>query len=209
MVGPYADPQLLEHRQQQYQGSNSSSVTLPNIDSFFAGDNLFPEDTDIHKEFDSSSFALHPLKPAHPLPLNHATLNLPSHDPFLHDLPACPPYPTPPPPQPDPAPQDPCPSTTTTAYHTTNSLRQQLQQAACERDEARMVVSALRNEVYAARQAEKRLRAERDDARGQVLFLRREGRLAEWRLRRERNEMRTAAAVVGRAKRRKGIGESP
>lgn len=59
-----------------------------------------------------------------------------------------------------------------------------------------MTVSTLRNEVYAARQTEKRLRAERDEARGQVAYLKKErasGRATEARLRRERDAARVAA----------------
>ncbi|KAK4442687.1 hypothetical protein QBC34DRAFT_224459 [Podospora aff. communis PSN243] len=73
-----------------------------------------------------------------------------------------------------------------------------LRQALKERDEARMALSTMKNEVYAARQLEKRLRAERDEARSQVTFLKKEratGRLTEVRLRKERNQARMALAL--------------
>ncbi|KAK3319590.1 hypothetical protein B0T19DRAFT_404159 [Cercophora scortea] len=79
------------------------------------------------------------------------------------------------------------------------ALQTQLRQAARDRDQARLQASTLRNEVYAARQVEKRLRIERDEARSQVAFLKREraeGRRTEFRLRRERNEARMALVLT-------------
>ncbi|KAK0610955.1 hypothetical protein B0T14DRAFT_316201 [Immersiella caudata] len=70
-----------------------------------------------------------------------------------------------------------------------------LRQALKERDEARMALSTMKNEVYSAGQLEKRLRAERDEARSHVAFLKKEragGRLTEARLRKERNQARMA-----------------
>ncbi|KAK4151370.1 hypothetical protein C8A00DRAFT_17213 [Chaetomidium leptoderma] len=77
------------------------------------------------------------------------------------------------------------------------ALQSDLRQSAQERDEARMQLSTARNELYAARQVEKRLRVERDEARSQAEFLGAERvklRQTETRLRRERNEARMAAA---------------
>lgn len=68
-----------------------------------------------------------------------------------------------------------------------------------DRDAALVALSSLQNQVYAARQLEKRLRAERDDARSQAAFLRKErtaGRATEARLRRERNQARVQVAVL-------------
>ncbi|KAK3690461.1 hypothetical protein B0T22DRAFT_441849 [Podospora appendiculata] len=79
------------------------------------------------------------------------------------------------------------------------ALQTQLRQAARDRDLARLQASTLRNELYAARQVEKRLRIERDEARGQVAFLKREraeGRRTEFRLRRERNEARMVLVLA-------------
>ncbi|KAK3936926.1 hypothetical protein QBC46DRAFT_20305 [Diplogelasinospora grovesii] len=84
-------------------------------------------------------------------------------------------------------------------------LRNQLQQAARERDDARLQVSALNNDLYAARQVEKRLRIERDEARSQVSFLQKEKtttKQTEQRLRRERNEARLALIMAKREKQR-------
>ncbi|KAK3346419.1 hypothetical protein B0T25DRAFT_583619 [Lasiosphaeria hispida] len=223
MVGPYNEPftfrdgdfdvtcafapeqqQQIEHHDHQQQYQVSSSVTPPDIDNLFTGDDVSPQDIDRvpRLQFGPNSFTLHPLKPAPPPPLNtlpHITTHLPPQDPFsVTSLLVSPIHPSHLELQPNAQPSDPsC---------TIDSLRHQLQQTARERGEARMAVSALRNEMYAARQVEKRLRAERDDARGQVLFLRREGRVTEGRLRRERNEARVAAVVVaaGRGKGRRG-----
>lgn len=83
------------------------------------------------------------------------------------------------------------------------TLQAELQQAARERDEARMGLSTARNELYAARQVERRLRVERDEARSQAEFLGAERpklKQAEARLRRERNEARLALmALKGKA----------
>ncbi|KAG7284261.1 hypothetical protein NEMBOFW57_010625 [Staphylotrichum longicolle] len=75
------------------------------------------------------------------------------------------------------------------------TLQSELRQAALDRDEARMQLSTARNELYAARQVEKRLRVERDEARSQADFLGKERakvKATEGRLRRERNEARLA-----------------
>lgn len=66
-----------------------------------------------------------------------------------------------------------------------------------------MQLSTARNELYAARQVEKRLRVERDEARSQADFLsgdRAKLKQTEARLRRERNEARMAllASMKGR-----------
>ncbi|KAH6844785.1 hypothetical protein B0I37DRAFT_168081 [Chaetomium sp. MPI-CAGE-AT-0009] len=78
-------------------------------------------------------------------------------------------------------------------------LQAELQQTARERDEARMGLSTARNELYAARQVERRLRVERDEARSQAEFLGAERpklKQAEARLRRERNEARMALLAL-------------
>ncbi|SPQ25773.1 d935a4be-9d28-496b-9f39-ca3d7cd40f8b [Thermothielavioides terrestris] len=75
------------------------------------------------------------------------------------------------------------------------ALQAELRQTALERDEARLQLSTARNELYAARQIERRLRVERDEARSQADFLgaeRAKARQTEARLRRERNEARLA-----------------
>lgn len=62
-----------------------------------------------------------------------------------------------------------------------------------------MHLSSTRNELYAARQIERRLRVERDEARSQAEYLRAErgrAKQTEGRLRRERNEARVAAAAA-------------
>ncbi|KAK4097053.1 hypothetical protein N658DRAFT_489523 [Parathielavia hyrcaniae] len=79
-----------------------------------------------------------------------------------------------------------------------SSSSELLRQALRERDEARMQLSTARNELYAARQLGKRLRAERDEARSQADFLGAERvklKQTEARLRRERNEARLAVAL--------------
>lgn len=79
------------------------------------------------------------------------------------------------------------------------TLAPKLALALRDRDAALVALSALQNQVYAARQLEKRLRAERDDARSQAAFLRKErtaGRATEARLRRERNQARVQVAVL-------------
>ncbi|KAK0648306.1 hypothetical protein B0T16DRAFT_388562 [Cercophora newfieldiana] len=86
-------------------------------------------------------------------------------------------------------------------------IQSSLRRAQRERDEARMALSTMRNEVYSARQVEKRLRAERDEARSQVLFLKKEraaARTTEQRLRRERNAARMALASCRCAGRKAG-----
>ena len=95
-------------------------------------------------------------------------------------------------------------------------LRRELRRALEQRDEARLAVAGLRNEVYAALQVEKRLRAERDDARGQIAFLKKEraaGRLTEQRLRKERSQARMGMMLARRHGKRsgrsKGFGEIP
>lgn len=86
-----------------------------------------------------------------------------------------------------------------------SELQRALAKAVTQRDEARMALSTLKNELYAAKQVEKRLRGERDEARGQVGFLQREraaARQTELRLRKERDQARLAAALgmrVGKA----------
>ncbi|KAL2115131.1 hypothetical protein VTJ04DRAFT_10794 [Mycothermus thermophilus] len=82
------------------------------------------------------------------------------------------------------------------------TLRSELRQAAQERDEARLQLSEARNELYAAKQIEKRLRVERDEARSHAEFLGQERvklKQTEARLRRERNEARLAAATAAAA----------
>lgn len=81
----------------------------------------------------------------------------------------------------------------------TQDLAPKLALALRDRDAALVALSALQNQVYAARQLEKRLRAERDDARSQAAFLRKErtaGRATEARLRRERNQARVQVAIL-------------
>ncbi|KAL2268054.1 hypothetical protein VTJ83DRAFT_2900 [Remersonia thermophila] len=71
-----------------------------------------------------------------------------------------------------------------------------------ELSETRLQLSTVRNELYAARQIEKRLRVERDEARSQAEFLGQERaklKVTEQRLRRERNEARLAAAQAAAA----------
>ncbi|KAL2130912.1 hypothetical protein VTI74DRAFT_5796 [Chaetomium olivicolor] len=78
------------------------------------------------------------------------------------------------------------------------ALQSELRQATRERDTARLQLSTARNELYAARQVEKRLRVERDEARSQAEFLsgeRVKAKQTEARLRRERNEARLALLV--------------
>ncbi len=85
------------------------------------------------------------------------------------------------------------------------ALQRELKQALRERDDARMAVTKLQNDLYAARQVEKRLRGERDEARSQVVFLKKERaavRATEQRLRKERNEARLAAMLA-----RRGVGK--
>ncbi|KAK4146680.1 uncharacterized protein C8A04DRAFT_25606 [Dichotomopilus funicola] len=82
------------------------------------------------------------------------------------------------------------------------SLQTTLHQTTQERDDARMHLSSTRNELYAARQIERRLRVERDEARSQAEYLRAErgrAKQTEGRLRRERNEARVAAAAAAAA----------
>ncbi|KAK1752851.1 hypothetical protein QBC47DRAFT_48843 [Echria macrotheca] len=84
-------------------------------------------------------------------------------------------------------------------------LQRELEKTVKQRDEAQMALSTLRNELYAARQVEKRLRGERDEARNQVAFLRRDraaAKLTESRLRKERDQARLAA-VLGKGKSKK------
>ncbi|KAH6649536.1 hypothetical protein F5144DRAFT_635213 [Chaetomium tenue] len=79
------------------------------------------------------------------------------------------------------------------------TVQAELQRTARERDEARMGLSTARNELYAARQVERRLRVERDEARSQADFLGAERpklKQAEARLRRERNEARMALMAL-------------
>ncbi|KAK3347321.1 hypothetical protein B0H65DRAFT_146345 [Neurospora tetraspora] len=90
-------------------------------------------------------------------------------------------------------------------------LQATLTQALSERDAARLSLATLRNELYNARQVEKRLRIERDEARAQVSFLKQERtqvRQTEVRLRRERNEARVALALAVQAQggKLKGVG---
>lgn len=91
-------------------------------------------------------------------------------------------------------------------WNTALELQQDLARVVKQRDEARLALSTLKNELYAARQVEKRLRGERDEARGQVVFLKRERattRQTELRLRKERDQARLAAAMgkrVGKGK---------
>ena len=88
------------------------------------------------------------------------------------------------------------------------SLQADLRQAARDRDAARMQLSTARNELYAARQVERRLRVERDEARSQAEFLgaeRVKGRGLEGRLRKERNEARMALVQVRRGKEAAGV----
>jgi hypothetical protein len=78
------------------------------------------------------------------------------------------------------------------------ALQSSLRQTARERDEARMQLATAQNELYAARQVGKRLRAERDEYRAQAEFLGRErvkARETEKRLRRERDEARLKSAL--------------
>jgi hypothetical protein len=78
-------------------------------------------------------------------------------------------------------------------------LQSELRQTALERDEARLQLSTARNELYASRQDQKRLRAERDEARSQADFLTAErvkAKQTETRLRRERNEARARLALL-------------
>jgi len=78
-------------------------------------------------------------------------------------------------------------------------LQRQLQQITHDRDTARLRVSSLQNELYAARQVEKRLRIERDEARSQVTFLKQKHsscRQTEQRLRRERNDAKLALLIA-------------
>ncbi|KAK4038517.1 hypothetical protein C8A01DRAFT_47909 [Parachaetomium inaequale] len=105
-----------------------------------------------------------------------------------------------------PSPPDPTAGGATTAEELRTllaTLQSDLRQTALERDEARMQLSTARNELYAARQTEKRLRVERDEARSQAEFLGGERvklKQSESRLRRERNEARMAVlALKGKA----------
>jgi len=94
-------------------------------------------------------------------------------------------------------------------WNTTLDLQQELARVVKQRDEVRLTLSTLKNELYAARQVEKRLRGERDEARGQVAFLKRERattRQTELRLRKERDQARLAAAMGKRVGKRKSQG---
>jgi hypothetical protein len=90
-----------------------------------------------------------------------------------------------------------------------SALQAELRQTALERDEARMQLSTARNELYAARQIEKRLRVERDEARSQADFLgseRAKLKQSETRLRRERNEARVLVMKGRGSGGKRGVG---
>lgn len=75
-------------------------------------------------------------------------------------------------------------------------------QAKRERDELRMQVATLRNELYTSRQVQKQLRIERDEAQVNAKSLKKQTTtLAEThkRLRKERNEARIRAAMLSKA----------
>jgi len=75
-------------------------------------------------------------------------------------------------------------------------------QAKRERDELRLQVASLRNELYTSRQVQKQLRIERDEAQVSAKSLKKQTTtLAEThkRLRKERNEARIRAAMLSKA----------
>ncbi|KAL2015294.1 hypothetical protein VTK56DRAFT_5901 [Thermocarpiscus australiensis] len=215
MVGLYDDPFA-------YDGSDFTTYLGPDH-PFAAGSS--PDDFHVTSATEPHFPAIHPLKAAVPLQQSYlpptgpvaATLeNGPLPVQLQLEVSAPAPFPaddlmmglawdttTP---RPGDHQSNPNPSSNSNSNSTTNDLIQTLQtqlaQTARERDEARMQLATARNELYAARQVGKRLRAERDEARAQAEFLAQErakARETESRLRRERNEARARLAAAAAA----------
>ncbi|AEO67647.1 uncharacterized protein THITE_136625 [Thermothielavioides terrestris NRRL 8126] len=179
-------PQLQQHHQSPYQLSPTEPL-LPDFDHALQGHLARSAPT---------SFPQAPPTPQHAPPphLNINTMGLTWN---TTTTAAAAPTSAPAPSNPDPrgtGPQQP-PANAEDLHSMLAALQAELRQTALERDEARLQLSTARNELYAARQIERRLRVERDEARSQADFLgaeRAKARQTEARLRRERNEARLA-----------------
>ncbi|KAK5659128.1 hypothetical protein OQA88_1218 [Cercophora sp. LCS_1] len=178
MVGPFADPFQVPFSRSDLLTASSNQPSYPSTAS---SSSCLPEqhNTTVFEDLFPASNASPTAQNAQPFPIP-LELDDQQQDLQISDLFA-----------------------TAAQWDEIQGLQRELQRTVKERDEARMTVSTLRNEVYTARQTEKRLRAERDEARGQVAFLKKEraaGRATETRLRRERDAARAVAV------RRKGRG---